>query len=119
MASSSEKETIVTNGMSLYLRDGKNANSALLVNVTPNDFKDTSALAGIHFQKELEKKAFILGGSNYYAPVQRVEDFLNNRKSTKIGEVIPTYQPRHYFNQFKRNLTRLCQPNVKRRAFLF
>ena len=56
MASSSEKETIVTNGMSLYLRDGKNANSAILVNVTPKDFKDTSPLAGIYFQKELEEK---------------------------------------------------------------
>ncbi len=101
MASSSEKETIVTNGMSLYLRNGKNANCALLVNVTPDDFKDTSSLAGMYFQKELEQKAFSLGGSNYYAPVQRVEDFLNNRKSTTVGEVTPTYQPRCYFNQFK------------------
>ncbi len=101
MASSSEKETIVTNGMSLYLRDGKNANSALLVNVTPNDFKSTSALAGIYFQKELEQKAFKLGGSNYYAPVQRVEDFLNDHKSTKIGKVTPTYQPRSYLSKLK------------------
>ena len=93
MASSSEKNTIVTNGMSHFLRDGKNANSALLVNVTPQDFKSDSPLAGIYFQKDLEEKAFLLGGSNYFAPVQRVEDFLNHQKSEQIGMVIPSYQP--------------------------
>ncbi len=93
IASSSEKNTIVTNGMSTYLRNGKNANSALLVNVTPEDFTDASPLAGIYFQKELEEKAFILGGSNYYAPIQKVEDFLNNQKSSTIGLVIPSYLP--------------------------
>ncbi len=93
MASSSESATIVTNGMSNFLRDGTNANSALLVNVTPEDFKGASPLAGIYFQKDLEEKAFSLGGSNYFAPIQRVEDFLKNQKSTYIGEVKPTYQP--------------------------
>lgn len=93
MASSSESNSIVTNGMSNFLRDGKNANSAVLVNVTPEDFKSTSPLAGIHFQKALEEKAFILGGSNYFAPVQRVEDFLKNQKSNQIGQVKPTYRP--------------------------
>lgn len=93
MASSSEENTIVTNGMSRYLRDGCNANSALLVNITPNDFSNSSPLAGIDFQKELEEKAFILGGKNYHAPIQRVEDFLSDQKSTKIGRVIPSYQP--------------------------
>lgn len=93
MASSSESNSIVTNGMSNFLRDGKNANSAVLVNVTPEDFKSTSPLAGIYFQKDLEEKAFILGGSNYFAPVQRVEDFLKNQKSKQIGQVKPTYQP--------------------------
>ena len=85
IASSSEKNTIVTNGMSTY--------SALLVNVTPEDFADSSPLSGIYFQKELEEKAFILGGSNYYAPIQKVEDFLNNQKSSTIGLVIPSYLP--------------------------
>lgn len=93
MASSSEANTIVTNGMSNFLRDGKNANSALLVNITPEDFENNSPLAGIYFQKKLEEKAFVLGGSNYFAPVQRVEDFLKNQKSKQIGEVKPTYQP--------------------------
>ena len=93
IASSSEENTIVTNGMSNFLRDGKNANSALLVNVTPDDFKSTSPLAGIYFQKDLEEKAFKLGGKNYFAPIQRVEDFLNDRKSEFIGKVKPSYLP--------------------------
>ena len=93
MASSSEEKTIVTNGMSNFLRNGKNANSALLVNVTPDDFFDNSPLAGIYFQKDLEEKAFILGGRNYYAPVQRVEDFIKNKKSTFIGAIEPSYKP--------------------------
>ena len=93
IASSSEENTIVTNGMSTYLRNGKNANSAVLVNVTPEDFTDVSPLAGIYFQKNLEEKAFHLGGSNYYAPIQKVEDFLKNQKSSTIGSVIPSYLP--------------------------
>ncbi len=93
MASSSSENTIVTNGMSNFLRNGKNANSAILVNVTPEDFKDNSPLAGVCFQKDLENKAFILGGSNYFAPIQRVEDFLQNRKSEFIGSIKPSYLP--------------------------
>lgn len=93
MASSSEEGTIVTNGMSNFLRDGKNANSAILVNVTPDDFADNSPLSGIDFQKDLEKKAFMLGGSNYHAPIQRVEDFLENRPSKAIGKITPSYLP--------------------------
>lgn len=93
MASSSEEGTIVTNGMSTFARDGENANSAVLVNITPEDFKGDSPLEGMYFQQELEEKAFKLGGNNYNAPIQRVEDFLNNRKTTCIGEVKPTYKP--------------------------
>jgi hypothetical protein len=93
MASSSEEGTIVTNGMSTFARDGENANSAVLVNVVPEDFKGNSPLEGIYFQKELEEKAFKLGGSNYYAPVQRVEDFIKNKKTEHIGKVKPTYLP--------------------------
>lgn len=93
IASSSEPETIVTNGMSVYARNGENANSAVLVNVTPNDFKGESPLEGMYFQKDLEQKAFKLGESNYNAPIQRFEDFENNVKSTHIGEIKPTYKP--------------------------
>ncbi len=93
MPSSSEENTIVTNGMSYFLRNGKNANSAVLVNVMPSDFSTDSPLAGIDFQKDLEEKAFSLGGSNYFAPVQRFDDFYNNVKSTFIGDVTPSYKP--------------------------
>lgn len=101
MASSSEEKTIVTNGMSQFLRDGENANSAILVNVAPKDFGKgllepggmQHPLSGMYFQKELEEKAFELGGRNYFAPIQRVEDFLKGYKSENIGEIIPTYQP--------------------------
>lgn len=93
MPSSSENNEIVTNGMSKFARDGENANSAILVNVTPEDFKGDSPLEGIYFQKELEEKAFKLGGSNFCAPIQKVGDFLENKKTTEIGEVKPTYKP--------------------------
>jgi len=93
IASSSNGGEVVTNGMSTFSRDGQNANSALLVNITPNDFLGKSPLEGIYFQKELEEKAFNLGGKNYFAPIQRVEDFLNNKKSERIGIVKPTYIP--------------------------
>lgn len=93
MPSSSEENTIVTNGMSYFARDGKNANSAVLVNVMPSDFSSDSPLAGINFQKKLEEQAFILGGSSYFAPIQRFEDFEKNVKSTFVGFIKPTYMP--------------------------
>ena len=93
IASSSNKEAIVTNGMSEYKRDKENANAALLVNVLTTDFTGTDPLAGMYFQEELEHHAYILGGSNNYAPVQRVEDYLKNQPSTKIGTIIPSYKP--------------------------
>lgn len=93
MPSSSEENSIVTNGMSYFARDGKNANSAVLVNVTPSDFATSNPLAGIDFQKILEQKAFVLGGSNYFAPIQRFEDFDNNIKSEFIGSIKPSYNP--------------------------
>ena len=93
IASSSDENSIVTNGMSYYKRDGRNANSGLLVNITSEDLDGNDVLAGIYFQEALEEKAFILGGSNYKAPVQRFEDFDLNRASDHIGRVIPTYSP--------------------------
>lgn len=93
VASSSEERSIVTNGMSRFKRDGANANSALLVNVLTTDFTGDDPLEGMYFQEKLERDAFVLGGSNYNAPVQRVEDFLNNVESTYIGSVKPSYKP--------------------------
>ena len=108
IGSSSEENTIVTNGMSNFLRDGKNANSAVLVNVTPSDFKDSSPLSGIDFQKDLEEKAFILGGSNYFAPIQRFQDFVENKKTTKLGRVTPSYKPGVTFANLNEILPRIC-----------
>jgi uncharacterized FAD-dependent dehydrogenase len=93
VAAASHKGGVVTNGMSYHSRKGINANAALLVNILPSDFPDTHPLSGFEFQRHWEEKAFLLGGSNYYAPVQRVEDFLLNRTTTKIGAVKPTYTP--------------------------
>ena len=93
MASNSEENSIVTNGMSNFARDGENSNSALLVNVTVEDYYKNSPLDGMYFQEELEKKAFELGGKNYNAPIQRVEDFLENKTTTNLGKLKPTYMP--------------------------
>ena len=93
IGSSSSNGEVVTNGMSKFARDEENANSALLVDITPEDFKGDSPLEGIYFQAKLEKKAFELGGNNFFAPIQRVEDFLNNKKTTEIGKIKPTYKP--------------------------
>lgn len=93
VAATSEEGHVVTNGMSYYSRDEANANSALVVDVRPKDFNDDHPLAGVSFQRYWEEKAFQAGGENYFAPVQRVEDFLAQRPSTAMGEVIPSYQP--------------------------
>ncbi len=93
IASSSEYGGIVTNGMSRYSRNRFNANSALLVGVTPRDFESTNPLAGIEFQRKWERKAFATGGNNYFAPVQLVGDFLSGQPSNSLGQVCPSYTP--------------------------
>lgn len=113
IASSSEEGTIVTNGMSKFARDGENANSAVLVNVVPEDFEGESPLEGIYFQKELEEKAFELGGSNYFAPIQRFEDFLNNKKTEKLGNVKPTYLPGVTFSNLNEILPDFVSKTLK------
>ncbi len=90
---SSEENRLVTNGMSEFARNEINSNSALLVGVNPDDFQSDSPLAGMYFQRTLEENAFIFGGENYNAPVQRVDDFLNGKKSTTLGEVVPSIGP--------------------------
>ncbi|MCX7714833.1 MAG: hypothetical protein N2171_03780 [Clostridia bacterium] len=93
VAAASEEGCLVTNGLSSYSRDGKNANSALLVGVSPQDFQSDMPLAGIELQRRIEKAAFSAGGGSYRAPAQLVGDFLRARSSTKIGNVEPTYMP--------------------------
>jgi uncharacterized FAD-dependent dehydrogenase len=89
--STSEEGMVVTNGMSEYKRDKVNANSALLVTVNEKDFGSDHPLAGIEFQRRLERKAFDLGGRNYNAPIQTVKDFINNKITKELGSVLPSY----------------------------
>ena len=90
VAAASEKEGVIVNGMSSLARDGENANSALLVGIEPKDFPSEHPLAGIYYQREIEHKAFLLGGSDYRAPAQLVGDFLQGKQSTQLGSVQPT-----------------------------
>lgn len=91
VAASSEEGGVVTNGMSEYARNAQNANSALLVGVSPEDYGSDHPLAGVEFQRQWERKAFILGGGNYNAPAQLVGDFLSDRPSKELGTVSPSY----------------------------
>ena len=93
IAAASEAGGVCTNGMSVYARDGENANAALLVDVRTDDFPSAHPLSGMQMQRVWEKKAFEAGGSTYYAPSQRVEDLLAGRPSSRLGDVQPTYQP--------------------------
>lgn len=102
VAAASEEGRLVTNGMSQYSRHERNANSAIVVGIEPEDFtygsedpksEAENVLAGIEFQRRLEEKAFKLGGENYDAPVQLVGDFIKGRKSGEHGEVEPSYKP--------------------------
>jgi len=92
VAATSEEGRVVTNGMSQYSRNERNANSGIVVGITPEDFPG-DVLAGVEFQRKWETRAFELGGKSYAAPAQRVGDFLAGRPSTHLGEVIPSYTP--------------------------
>lgn len=104
VAAASESGRVVTNGMSLYARDGENINGGLLVNVMPEDFGGDGPLAGVAFQRRLEEAAFTLGGGAYRAPAQRVEDFLAGRPSSGPGRIDPTYRPGVVWTDLRRCL---------------
>lgn len=91
MPSSSELGGVVVNGMSNYARDGENANSALIAQVSKADFGSEDPLAGVEFQRNLERKAFVAGGGNYSAPVQLLGDFLDGKTGAGFKDVKPTY----------------------------
>ena len=127
VAATSEPHRVVTNGMSQYSRNERNANAAIVVGIEPEDFKadlnqieaayereltqqfpgvtalqlkgkkDTFGLvhplSGVAFQRQLESNAFLMGGENYHAPAQKVGDFLKDRPSTDLDDVLPSYQP--------------------------
>lgn len=90
VAASSEEGGVVVNGMSNYARDGENANSAILVGIDPEEIAGDNPLAGMYYQREIERRAFLLGGGDYAAVSQTVGDFLACRASRKIGAVRPS-----------------------------
>ena len=92
VAASSEPERVVTNGMSQYSRNERNANSGIVVGISPADYPG-HPLAGIEFQRKWESRAYELGGRNYDAPGQLVGDFLAKKPSTQLGSVTPSYKP--------------------------
>ncbi|MDO8282665.1 MAG: NAD(P)/FAD-dependent oxidoreductase [Thermodesulfovibrionia bacterium] len=92
VAAASEPGRVVTNGMSQYSRSDSNANSAIVVGISPEDYPN-GPLAGMEFQRYWESRAYELGGKNYHAPAQLVSDFLAGRPSTKLGMVQPSYAP--------------------------
>ncbi|MFJ7567822.1 NAD(P)/FAD-dependent oxidoreductase [Herminiimonas sp. NPDC097707] len=92
VAAASEPGRLVTNGMSQYSRNERNANAGIVVGITPKDYPG-DPLAGMEFQRQWEERAFELGGGNYDAPGQLVGDFIANRPSTAFGSVLPSYKP--------------------------
>ena len=92
VAATSEERRVVTNGMSQYSRNERNANAGIVVGITPADYPG-GPLAGIAFQRALESNAFTLGGGTYEAPGQLVGDFVAGRASTQLGSVAPSYKP--------------------------
>jgi uncharacterized FAD-dependent dehydrogenase len=92
IAATSEVGRVVTNGMSQYSRNERNANAGIVVGITPEDYPG-GPLAGIDYQRELESRAFQLGGGDYSAPGQLVGDFIRQRPSQSFGSVLPSYKP--------------------------
>jgi uncharacterized FAD-dependent dehydrogenase len=98
VAAASEPGRVVTNGMSQYSHDERNANSGIVVGITPDDYQDDSSeirnpLAGIELQRSWESRAYVTGGSTYRAPGQLVGDFLTGNASVNFGNVHPSYTP--------------------------
>lgn len=93
VAATSEQERVVTNGMSQYSRNERNANAGIVVGINPNEDFPGNPLGGIEFQEQLESRAYELGGKDYCAPSQLVGDFIRGKASTTLGEVEPSYKP--------------------------
>ena len=93
VAATSEEGRVVTNGMSQYSRAERNANSAIVVGISPEQDYPGDPLAGIRLQRELEANAYKLGGENYDAPAQKIGDFLKGRDPSELGDVQPSFTP--------------------------
>lgn len=126
VASASEKETVVTNGMSYYSRDGENANSAVLVGITPEDFGGSSPLAGAELQRNIERAAFAKAGGKYLAPCTTAGKLLGVTDHFEIGKVKPTYlpgvtytDPREYLPEYAVEGIKQALPMFKKKISCF
>lgn len=113
VAASSENGRLVVNGMSEYSRDGENANSALLIQVYPEDFESDNPLAGIEFQRRIEEKAFEAGGGGYRAPIQKYGDFKVGKITEIEGEIRHSYKPGITFADLNQVLPEFISDSIK------
>ena len=109
----SEEGRLVVNGMSYSKRDEENSNSAILVNVFPEDFEGEDVLAGVEFQRKLEEKAFELGGKDYKAPVQLFGDYCQGKVSKKLGKVKPSYARGYVFADLNKIFPKFINESLK------
>ena len=107
VAASSEEGRVVTNGMSQYSRQERNANSAIVVGIDPSDYPG-NPLAGVDFQRQLESNAYLMGGENYDAPAQKVGDFLKGGASEELGTVQPSFKPGIKLTDLSKALPDFC-----------
>lgn len=114
VASSSEENALVTNGMSYSKRDKSNANSAIVVSIGEGDFASDNPLGGMEFQRHYEKLAYSLGGGDHVAPIQLVGDFIKGRQSTKIGAVQPSFTRGYEFKELNKCLPSYVIDSLKR-----
>lgn len=119
VAASSEENRLVVNGMSEYKRDGDNANSAIVVTVSSDDFESGHPLAGMEYQRYYESLAYKVGGGDYTAPVQLVEDFINDKVSTKFKNVKPSYTRETAFKDLRDCLPEYVTSTMKEALTVF
>ena len=111
VASSSDENEIVTNGMSNFKRDKENANSAVLINIVPEDFESNHPLAGIEYQAKYENLAFEIAGMNYNAPAESVGSFISNKKTK--SDINYTYRPNLTFCKIEKCLPKIVSDSLK------
>jgi uncharacterized FAD-dependent dehydrogenase len=119
VAAASEDNGFVTNGMSTYKRDKKNANSAVVVSVAPDDFDGSHPLKGMYYQRKLENLAFLSGGNDFCAPVSRMEDYLKNTTSYQIGKVEPSIKTGYNLYNLNNILPSSTNDTLKQGLFSF
>ncbi|PVZ68836.1 NAD(P)/FAD-dependent oxidoreductase [Pelagibaculum spongiae] len=112
VAATSEEKCVVTNGMSQYSRNERNANSAVVVGIDPSDYPG-HPLAGIALQRQLEGNAYLLGGENYDAPAQKVGDFLRGNQSNELGKIKPSFKPGIKLTDLSKALPDFCVEAIR------